>query len=1166
MTLFGPWTERLEAIAVSQNLVAVAGFRDVAGGPTGASASRVHVIPITLLDGKGTGWSLAAGAAVRALAFVGDGLLLSGGDDGRLNAWDVTGQQSLGGLKFPVPVRAIAVDENVAKALPGMIAVGTADGMLHVLPFQLANGAPQFGTPVGRKLGEGAVAAVCIDAAGLVLAGAAEGQLWIVAATDPAAHARAVTPGGDGGIRAIIAIGDGRAAVGCGDGSLRMCFIVGDVEATDRSGDHGHEGALRGLVLGPVVSDDKGRELPRRIFSAGEDGTIKSWLLDGRQRPRTLEPELGPLTALAFAPGAPGASKSAGARPGVGRLWFASSERDVGAIVLSAGAEPADPIKLGSELDRLDQVLRDGRAAAKVKVAAVEAASGLEEDEARELLDLAARDGATEVQLAAIQAISRSRRRASRPALRVALGAAVPLVRTAAFGALLELESDQPLAAVRAGLGASAEDVRIRAVGALVPLATTSVIATGMVADAMRDGSIDVRRAAFRALRQIQPPLEAVRTALTRGTPDVRAEALLVLGFALRANDKPARALVLGALDDADAGVRTAAFLTAVIQQPRLAPVVYAAVPSLKQTFDQVAQQLDSPLALGPAVAAKELVDSELEPLFASLACRWADAAIRGAGALLALGDPRAVGAVLQLTREADPALRRCATSNLVLAIATWPDDDRLTARLTWLLDDGDAEVRAFAFDALAKGAAARGPAAELDLAEVALRCSQEDLRVRALQILVRVGAPPGAAGTPASALHDRADKILGDALDDEAAKVRNEAYRTLWAWHAADPRTPIARGAASRHADLRGQVVSEIARRRQAKQSSAELDRQLVTLVKDSVTSVGLAAYTALTYQADGDETPIDPQIHLAAMASPVVAVRAAGATGATKSPAGAVRARLVELVRDDRPEVHIAAIEALDVVAPNDAEGFALAFASIFWDLQARAGELCGQRRDTRAVAPMERILSVAKIDVNRPPDGIRQRAARALADVGEPTAIPFLQGLTDDEDGVVREMGARGVTTAARAGSEPVLMALLGHVDLSVRSWAGEGLAKLGDVRALPVLAGTQRHDHRPLRIGAIAGFVALGPDGVRGLRQGLEDADREIQDLAFAVIVARDAALAEAGIAPDLLVDAMSSPNPEIRFAAARLFERRSAGEPIAGEITAEIVGPRKPARR
>ncbi|HEY6040297.1 MAG TPA: HEAT repeat domain-containing protein, partial [Kofleriaceae bacterium] len=524
--------------------------------------------------------------------------------------------------------------------------------------------------------------------------------------------------------------------------------------------------------------------------------------------------------------------------------------------------------------------------------------------------------------------------------------------------------------------------------------------------------------------------LEAVRTALARGTPEIRGEALLVLGFVIRASSDPAaRALALGAFDDEDARVRGAAFLAAVIQQPRLASLLYARVPSIKQSFDQVAQQLAIALDLGPAVEPKDLIDGELEPLFASLACRSADAAIRGAGCLLALGDPRAVGAVLQLTREPDPALRRGATGNLVLAIATWPDDDRLTARLIWLLDDGDAQVRAFAFDALAKAAAARGPGAELDLAELALRCSQEDIRVRAQQILVRVGAPGAPEG-----LHPTADKLLGDALDDEAAKVRSEAFRTLWAWHTADPQTPIARGAASRHGDLRGQVVSEIARRRQAKQATPEMERQLLALVRDPVGAVGLAAFGVLTRQPDdGTKLAIAPEVYLAAMASPVTIVRAAGASGAKDAPASAVRTRLVELVKDDHPEVHIAAIEALDAVAPNDAEGFALAFGSLFWNLQVRAGELCGARRDARAVAPMQRILTIPKTDLNRPPDVIRQRAARALADVGDPSAIRFLQGLVDDEDGIVREMGARGVTTAARLGSEPVLMALLGHDDL-------------------------------------------------------------------------------------------------------------------------------------
>ncbi|MBA3502005.1 MAG: HEAT repeat domain-containing protein, partial [Deltaproteobacteria bacterium] len=537
-----------------------------------------------------------------------------------------------------------------------------------------------------------------------------------------------------------------------------------------------------------------------------------------------------------------------------------------------------------------------------------------------------------------------------------------------------------------------------------------------------------------------------------------------------------------------------------------------------------------------------------------------ADAAIRGARSLLALGDPRAVGAVLQLTREADPALRRGATANLVLALATWPDDDRLSARLVWLLDDVDHDVRHFAFDALAKGATAQGVAGELDLAELALRTSQEDIRVRALQILVRVGAPGSAAS-------ERASRLLGDALDDEATKVRSEAFRTLWAWHTADPLVPLTRGAASRHADLRTQVVHEIERRRQAKQATAEMEKLLRGLVSDAVGAVGLAAYAALTKQPDEGEVVIPAEVHLAAMASPVGQVRAAGAAGSHKAPAASVRGRLVELVKDDNPLVHTAAIEALDVVAANDAEGFALALGSIFYGLQVRAGELLGARRDGRGIEAMKRLLTIPKTDMNRPADVFRHRAARALADVGDASTIPFQRNLIDqDEDPIVREMAARGLATAAQPGHEPslaALVALLGHADLSVRSWGGEGLAKLGDLRALPVLAGTQRHDHRPLRIGAIVGFVALGPDGVRGLRQGLEDRDREIQDLAFSVIVARDVALANAGIAPDLLVDAVSSPSPEIRFAAARLVERRAAGEPLDADVIGEVVGPRKP---
>ncbi len=1156
--MFGPWTERLEAVAASRELVAVGGRRDAVG----VVETRVHVFP-PVLDKPGVSWSLPSSCAVYALAFAGEELLLVGGDDGTIAAWDVTGNKRVGDVAVGGPIRALAIDAGVARGDRGTIAVGTADGAVVLVAFAIESGTPRFTVGTRHALSDGAIHAVAFDPAGLWLAGGSDGQLSIIG-TD----VRKLAPGGEGGIRAIASIGDGRALIGCGDGTIRACYVVGAVEPTDRSGDHGHDGAIRGLALGPVILDDAGREQPRRFFTVGDDRALKIWFVDGARRPRTLETVVGsPATAIVFAPG-PVAKVDKAA----GRLWITGTQRTVAMLVLGPDAEPtADkPVELESAIAGYHDLLADtqtatSRSAAgvKVKLDTIAALERLAEDVAREQLDFALTSTQpTEVLVAAARAIARSNRRASRPAVRGRLAHDNAEVRAAAFVALKELEGETPITAIKAGLATSHDDIRIAALDALVPLAPTSAVARGLVTDMLRDRSHAVRRHAFTVLRRVLDRTAAVKVALAHAVPDIRGEALLYLAFVIRSTDAAARQLTLSAFDDADPGVRTSAFLAAIFQQPALAARLVKGAPSVAAAFQQVQVQLAIAVAQAPDSGAP-LDDSALEPLFVALACRNADAANRGAGGLLAIDDPRAIGAVLQLTREADPILRRGATKNLVAALARWPSDDRLAARLVWLLDDLDAEVRAYAFGALAEAAAAAGPTAELELAETAMRTSQEDIRVRALQVLVRVGAPGSALATPA-------DALLGDALDDEAPKVRTEAFRTLWAWHSGDPMVPLARGRASRHGDLRQQVVNEIDRRRSAKQATAEMDQLVHALVGDPVAAVGLAAFTALTRQPDpAKEVAIDPAVVVAAMSSPAPAVRAAGAAAAAKAPANAVRARLVELVKDEHPSVHTAAIESLDAVAPTDGEGFALAFASVFWNLQVRACELLGQRRDKRAVAPTTRILSIPKTDINRPPDEIRRRAATALAMVGDLDSLRFLVGLVDgDDDGFVKEQGARGIATAAVRGHDAAgkaLVALLGHENLAVRSWGGEGLAKLGDLRALPVLAGTQRHEHRPIRVGAIVGFVALGPDGVRGLRQGLEDRDREIQDLAFAVIVARDVALAAAGIAPDLLVDAMSSPSPEIRFAAARLFERRVAGETAGSDDLGELVGPRKPVK-
>jgi ParB family chromosome partitioning protein len=1141
MPRFGPQLERLEAVAASKKLVAFGGKRDA------TAATTIHVRPPNV-DGAVAGGAIALDGPVHALVFAAEDLLVAGstrGGTGRISGWDtsrVPGEApaAVFDVDSGSPVRALAVD-----AAGELVAAACADGSLQLYRLAITGGQPRLDRLARRALTDSPLTAVAFDPAGLVVAGSAGGALWAFPTSSfDTAAAKAIAAGGEGGVRAVVCLGDGRAAIGFGDGSIRLCYLVGAVDAADRSGDNGHAGAVRGLVLGPMLTDDAGREKSRRLFSVGEDGALKAWPLDSGRKPRTIE--LGAGAANAIALFAATTRDNAGTLLTTGVLYVGTHNRKLVGHALGPDGELVEtgwPQSLDGALDRLAADLKDRRpSSGKARLAAITELEAIGEDEARILLDDAlAGDPLPEVKVAAVEAIQRSNRRLSRPALRGVLGG-VPAVRTAAFKAMLALDADAPLPAIRAGLAAGAEDVRLLALEALAPLAKTSAVAAAPIAEALSDQAGPVRLRAFELLRTLAPandPLAPIRTALVRGPTDIRGLAIMTVGFRIGATDAAARAIVTAALDDASDEVGGRAFVVAAVQHPKLAAKLKEVEPGFAQAFTQAttafgALHLPEP---GP------LTDDDLEPLFSALACKNPYSAIRGAGSLVALGDARALGAVLQLTRESDAKLRRIATAMLWNASRVFADDPRIGPRLVWLLDDADAEVRATAFTAL-EGGAGDDETLRLDLAELALRCSQEDIRVRALAILVKHQGP-------------RADALLGDALDDEATKVRTEAYRTLWAWHANEPEVPLARGAASRHADIRQQVVTEIERRRAGKQSTKAMDALILKLVKDASPQVGLAAYKALTKE---DEDQKKAEIHLAAMASPTVAVRAAGAAGSAKAPAGAVRAKLVELIKEDNPPVHLAAIEALDAVAPDDAEGFALAFASIFYELQVRAAELCGRRRDHRAIAPTQRLLSIPKTDVNRPSDGIRQRAARALADVGDPSTIPFLVDLLDDEDGTVREMGARGLATACGPGNDAPLVGALAHADLSVRSWAAEGLAKIGDTRALPVLAGTQRHEHRPIRIGAIVGFVALGPDGVRGLRQGLEDKDREIQDLAFAVIVARDIALAQIGVAPDLLLDTLSSPSPELRFAGARILEARVGGE---GVVTEEIVGPRRP---
>ena len=1141
---FSPHVERLVAVAASpsRKLLAIGGERDARG----VAGSQLHVLALPKLAPHAL---INVDGAVLALAFANDELLVAATSQGELLGSDVSGETAKSLFASSIhrgAIRAVACDP-----MGQIVATVGDDGFVRVL--RVGDGKVAACGEV--ELSPRPLRAVAIDGSGAVIAAAGDdGVIRSLALADLVAGksdaaVREMRIGE--GVGALCYSGDGRIIAGCADGGVRLCYLDGAEDTEDRAREAAHEAMVRGLAYGPELFDDANRALPRRLYSIGEDGELKAWQLDTKRRPKSISLGSARLRAMTWL----AAAKSAKAERRGGTLVIVDWARRISLVLLNEKGEPDDSVD--RVVSRLDELAADLKAKAEnVRAAAVEALAGLAEDEARKLLDRAlSSDKKPELRKLAAEVIGRGGRRLSRPALRAALNDSDKTVRRAALAALTTIESDTPLAAARAALVSEHSDMRRVALDRLPGLRATSPLVPTLIADALSDGNAKVRAAALAALFVLEgaDSLIPARVAMQRGPADIRETALLLIGRSRKTGEPIAARLLEGALDDDHDKVRAMAFLVAIAARANLAARVRAVDARIKKALAEIEKEG----ALADAVAPAPLADDDLQPLFAAMACRYADTALVAARCLALLGDPRATGALLQLSRESDAAVRRGVVEALQVAAIAMPADDRLVARLEWLLDDSDDTVRHGAYDAIAKLGELDGASAELDLAALALRCSQHDIRVRALPVLVKFGGDGQYAKL--GELAARADELLGDALDDEDGKVRGEAFRTLWAWHSKAPQKVLARAATSRQADVRKRVVGELVHHKPEKNQWA--DDLLIALVGDASEEVGIAAYKTLTKPKAGCQRD---DVHLAALASPRPAVRATACKGAGSKTARALRDVLVALVADEKPAVHIAAIEAIDRLLPDEAEGFALAFGSVFYELRVRAMELCGRRRDQRAVEPAKAFLTIPETNVNRPDEAHRQRAARALADVGDSAAIPFCVALLDDDDPIVREMGARGLATACGPGHDKPLVDALAHPDLPVRSWVGEGLARLGDVRALPVLAGTLDHDHLPIRLGAIMGFVGLGPDGVRGILQGLDDQLREIQDLVFAVIVARDIALARASLAPDLLLSALSSSHPEIRFSAGRILEQRVAGESEAiGALARQLVGPREP---
>ena len=661
-----------------------------------------------------------------------------------------------------------------------------------------------------------------------------------------------------GGISSLVITPDLRFVVGSTDGSILIGYLQGDPEVELRSsGKTGHEGVVYDLCL----SSDA-----ERLYSVAADGALKSWTLDNRRAPKTLD--LGDSAVFAIVYGK--AQKSS-------YIAAVNQKRRLRKVVLDNEGRPNEVEEdLASRWVSFKRAL-DARKV-ETRLEAIKALELLPEDEAvMAIQSVLRKDKQSVVRAAAAQALGRMKRQRAVVVLSEALSDSGQEVRKAAFEAIVSIEGEKSISPHQLALLKSKPDIQRHALSLLPAMRVFSPLVPGLIAQALSHTDKKVRFTALDALIELEDAdnseegmLSFLQATILRGPGDIRLAALIKLAQTSFVETDRGQQFLQRALDDDDSSVRHGSFLLMIGIRSKLS-----------EQLSKVDTQLEKKLkVLFAGVKLNQINQHEdfqvlCRPLLDATSCRHVDIALAGSRSLMLLGDGRATGVVLQLTRDqnADVCLAACNVLRDVAKLlrqASQVDvlsyfSNTTIGRLKWLIQDNNPALRSKAFDALLEIQEAKPE--QLELVYWSIGSAFEDIRLRGLQLLLALAKPEQKTETTELPSANVLDGLLADALDDESQKVRSEAYKVLWAWHQDDKKVPLEIAAKCRHADLRLKVVNEL--KRDVDNFASKL---LTELLNDASAEVALAAYFAL----GAEDAPLLVQRRALTAARPELRIKA--------------------------------------------------------------------------------------------------------------------------------------------------------------------------------------------------------------------------------------------------------------------------------------------------
>ena len=1037
----------------------------------------------------------------RSLRIDGASLWIAGGDRRLYLAPADSGKPAAKGPEFANAPTALALlaDDRLAVLAGSEVAIlGRKDGKVRQ-----ALELPEAGTclaadPTGRWLVAG-------TARGTVCVFEAEGKDEFLISESGRLHEGAVT--------ALLFEPDELRFLSAGaDQKLWSTLARGKLEPEDKGRGNNHADIVTALIWGPGD----------RLLSGSRDGTIKSWPRVGNVKPSTVKDGVGKVVGLAMVEVKERPHLVAACEDNSLRFFPVDETGKVGDL-----AHRVDDVNTWA---RYELAQDDPRRREK----ALERLAGI--GDARSIEVIAAQVGKDPdhgIRLMAAKLLGDAKHPRAAAVMEGGLKHADEAVRVATLAGLRKHLGERDLRPLDLALKAGKADVGTLAVEALAALAPKDDQALARLVGALDSGTAEVRRAALMGLEAVHDPKspEADLAALASKHADVRRMALVRLLLRHLLNVPPVPSALRRRSEDDDAEVRRTAFLLTLYTREALLKTLRGRDPELERQVTElegaaeakkgeesavgrVARQVRK-LVERPA-AGGELAEADVEPLLQATASRALDTCLRGARGLAVLGDPRAFGLLLQLSREEEPKAR----VEVCRAMAAL-DDPRAINRLRSLLFDPAAEVRDAAFSALAQ----IHQAEPLLAAESGLNAAFEDVRKRGLQALIAE-----VRKTPPKRPDDPARQLLARSLNDGFPAVRAEAFKAALNLNIGGGGPETLRFALrSIHADVRREVLTEV----MAQVGQPWVWDLLLEFFNDPDPRLRADAFAFASAKTKGLEF-LD-----AGLASRYADLRKSSVDALIKKHTPAAQALLVRALADEEKAVRLAALDSL--VGADAQDALTQALASPHADVRLRAAKALARHGAPAALAPL-----LALATAPEPPEKERQAdwlalaesALAGLGELGDPAALTALISLLDSPHAALRKQAARALVWVVRPETLAAPREALQHADPVVKYHAALALAYGGDASVAPVVFADEAA--KVLSEGdRIAAALALGPAGEDRLVAFLDDPKEPARARALLLMMILE--LEDPRGDASRCLAGLSSLMPRVRLTSARALE-------------------------